>query len=32
MKQPSNVHEFTLDDVLGASDEAFARAKEILKS
>lgn len=30
--EPSNVHEFTLDDVLGASDEAFARAKEILKS
>ncbi|MCR5199954.1 MAG: 1-deoxy-D-xylulose-5-phosphate reductoisomerase [Saccharofermentans sp.] len=30
--EPHNVKQFTLDDVLGASDEAFAKAKEILKS
>ena len=29
--EPSNVLKFNLDDVLGASDEAFAKAKEILK-
>jgi 1-deoxy-D-xylulose-5-phosphate reductoisomerase len=29
--EPLNVLKFNLDDVLGASDEAFAKAKEILK-